>query len=76
VKEAAMLDLMLAGGLVVALAGVLKTAARRQRRRGSAVTLLQEGMAGFEGADAEAFRAEFRRSGVVLPERCRPAGFA
>jgi len=70
-----MLDLMLAGGLVVALAGVLQTAARRSRRRASAVTLLQEGMAGFEGADAEALRAEFRRSGVVLPERRRPAGF-
>ena len=71
-----MLDLMLAGGLVVVLAGVLQTATRRQRRRASAVTLLQEGMGGFEGADAEAFRAEFRRSGVALPERRRPAGFA
>ena len=70
-----MLDLMLAGGFVVALAGVLQTAVRRLGRRASAVTLLQEGMAGFEGADAEAFRAEFRRSGVVLPERRHPAGF-
>ena len=70
-----MLDLMLAGGLVVALAGILQTAARRQRRSASAVTLLQEGMGGFEGADAEALRAEFRRSGIVLPERRCPAGF-
>jgi hypothetical protein len=71
-----MLDLMLAGGVVVVLAGVLQTAARWQRRCASAVTLLQEGMEGFEGADAEAFRAEFRRSGVALPERRRPIGFA
>jgi hypothetical protein len=70
-----MLDLMLAGGLVVVVAGVLQTAARRQRRCASGVALLQEGMVGFEGADAEAFRAEFRRSGVALPERRRPAGF-
>ena len=59
----------------LALAGILQTAARRQHRSASAVTLLQEGMGGFEGADAEALRAEFRRSGVVLPERRRPAGF-
>ena len=70
-----MLDLMLAGGVVVALAGVLQVASRRQSRCASAVSLLREGMAGFEGPDAEAFRAEFRRSGVALPERQRPAGF-
>ena len=70
-----MLDLMLAGGFVVALAGVLQVASRRQRRGASAQSLLREGMVGFEGADAEAFRAEFRRSGVALPERRRPIGF-
>lgn len=70
-----MLNLMLATGLGVAIAGVFQTAARRKRRRASAVALLQEGMAGFEGADAEAVRAEFRRSGVVLPERRGPIGF-
>ena len=70
-----MLDLMLAGGFVVALAGVLQAAARRKSGSASAVSLLREGMEGFEGPDAEAFRAEFRRSGVVLPERQRPAGF-
>jgi hypothetical protein len=38
--------------------------------------MLQEGMGGLEGADAEALRAEFRRSGVALPERKHPIGFA
>jgi hypothetical protein len=70
-----MLDLMLVGGIVVALAGVLQTATRRQRRCASPVALLREGMDGFEGSDAEAVRAEFRRSGVVLPGRRMPAGF-
>jgi hypothetical protein len=70
-----MLDLMLAGGVVVAIAGVLQAARRRQSRCASPVALLREGMVGFEGPDAEAFRAEFRRSGVALPERQRPAGF-
>ena len=71
-----MLDLMLTGGILVALAGVLQGAARRERRRASSVSLLQEGMGEFEGADAEAVRAEFRRSGVALPERRHPIGFA
>ncbi len=71
-----MLDLMLTGGILVAVAGVLQTVSRRERRRASSVRLLQEGMDGFEGADAEAVRAEFRRSGVVLPERRHPMGFA
>lgn len=70
-----MLDLMLAGGFVVALAGVLQAASRRQRQCASAESLLREGMAGFEGPDAEAVRAEFRRSGIALPERHRPIGF-
>ena len=70
-----MLDLMLAGGFVVALAGVLQATSRRQSQRASPESLLREGMAGFEGPDAEAFRAEFRRSGVILPERRLPAGF-
>jgi hypothetical protein len=71
-----MLDLMLTGGILVAVAGVLQTVSRRERRRASSVQLLQEGMDEFEGADAEAVRAEFRRSGVVLPERRHPQGFA
>ena len=70
-----MLNLLLATGLGVAIAGVFQTTARRQRRRASAVALLQEGMAGFEGDDAAAIRAEFRRSGVALPERRQPGGF-
>ena len=70
-----MLDLMLAGGVVVALAGVFQVASRRQGGSASSVSLLREGLAGLEGPDAEALRAEFRRSGVALPERCRPAGF-
>jgi hypothetical protein len=70
-----MLDLMLAGGVVVALAGVLQVTARRQSRCASPVALLREGMVGFEGPDAEAVRAEFRLSGVALPERQRPVGF-
>ena len=41
-----MLNLMLATGLGVAIAGVFQTAARRQRRHASTVALLQEGMAG------------------------------
>jgi hypothetical protein len=70
-----MLDLIVAGGFVVAIAGVFQVASRRARGSASPVSLLREGMAGFEGADAEALRAEFRRSGVALPERCHPAGF-
>jgi hypothetical protein len=70
-----MLDLVLFGGVVVAFAGVVQAAARRQSRGASPVALLREGMTGFEGSDAEAFRAEFRRSGVTLPERSRPTGF-
>jgi hypothetical protein len=70
-----MLDLALVGGIVVALAGVIQTVTWRQRRGSSPVALLREGMEGFEGSDAEAFRAEFRRSGVVLPSRRPPIGF-
>lgn len=70
-----MLDLMVVGGIVVALAGVLQTTARRRRQHDSPVALLREGMGEFEGADAEAFRAEFRRSGVALPSRRLPVGF-
>jgi hypothetical protein len=70
-----MLDLMLTGGVVVALAGVVQAAARRKRESATAVSLLREGMAGFEGSDAETIRAEFRRSGVILPAPHRPAGF-
>jgi hypothetical protein len=76
VKEVAMLDLMLTGGIVVAVAGALQRVAGRERRGASSVRLLQEGMGGFEGADAEAVRAEFRGSGVALPERSHPSGFA
>ena len=70
-----MLDLIVAGGVVVAVAGVLQIAARRESRCASPVGLLREGMVGLEGADAEAVRAEFRRSGVNLPERQVPVGF-
>jgi hypothetical protein len=69
------LDAVLAGGLVVAVVGVLQIRARRDRRSASAVSLLLKGMERFEGPDAEAMRAEFRRSGVVLPKRRRPVGF-
>jgi len=70
-----MLDFMLAGGLAVAIAGVLQVASRQLSRTGSSVALLRDGIESLEGSDAEAFRAEFRRSGVVLPDRPRPAGF-
>lgn len=70
-----MLDLMFYGGVVVALAGVVQVAARRQGRFASPASLLREGMMGLEGADAEALRAEFRRSGVALPERRHVTGF-
>jgi hypothetical protein len=69
------LDAVLAGGFVVAVVGVLQIRARRDRRSASAVSLLRKGMERFEGPDAEAMRAEFRRSGVVLPKRRRPVGF-
>ena len=71
-----MLDFVLAGGFVVAILGVLQTASRRQHRRASPESLLREGMEGFAGPDAEAFRAEFRRSGIALPVRHRPIGFS
>jgi len=64
-----MLDLMLFGGVVVALAGVVQVASRRQTRWASSVSLLQDGIAGLDGPDAEALRAEFRRSGVTMPDR-------
>ena len=70
-----MLDLMVFGGVAVALAGVVQVASWRQSRLASPVALLREGMAGFEGADAEALRAEFRRSGVTLPDRRPVTGF-
>jgi hypothetical protein len=70
-----MLDLMLVGGIVVTLAGALQAAGRRRKRAGSTVALLREGMTGLDGPDAEAVRAEFRRSGIALPERGRPPGF-
>jgi hypothetical protein len=70
-----MLDLMVFGGVVVALAGVVQVASRRQGRFASPTALLREGMRGFEGSDAEAIRAEFRRSGVALPERHHTPGF-
>ena len=70
-----MLDLMVFGGVVVALAGVVQFASWRQSRVSSPTALLREGMTGFEGSDAEALRAEFRRSGVTLPERRRVTGF-
>ena len=70
-----MLDLMVLGGVVVAVAGVVQVTTRRQRRVTSPEALLREGMEGFEGSDAEAVRAEFRRSGVALPERRQMTGF-
>jgi len=70
-----MLDVMVFGGVAVALAGVVQVASWRQSRLASPVALLREGMAGFEGADAEALRAEFRRSGVTLPDRRPVTGF-
>jgi hypothetical protein len=70
-----MLDLMVFGGVAVALAGVVQVAARRQRRLASPIALLREGMDGLDGADAEALRAEFRRSGVALPSRRDVTGF-
>jgi hypothetical protein len=69
------LDVALAAGLVIALVGVLQIRGRRDRRSASAISLLREGMDGLEGPDAEAVRAEFRRSGVALPERHRQVGF-
>jgi hypothetical protein len=70
-----MLDMALAGGLAVALAGVVEVAASRSRRTWSGIALLRQTMERLEGADAETLRAELRRSGVVLPERARPRGF-
>jgi len=70
-----MVDLMVLGGVVVAVAGVMQVTARRQRRTASPIALLREGVEGLEGADAEALRAEFRRSGVSLPKRRHPIGF-
>ena len=71
-----MLGLVFAGGVVVAIAGVFQAATRRTAREAAPASLLRAGLAGFDGPDAEAFRAEFRRSGVALPERDRWAGFA
>jgi hypothetical protein len=70
-----MLDLMLFGGVVVALAGVVQVASRRQSRWASSVSLLREGIAGMKGADAEALRAEFRRSGITMPDPRRGTWF-
>jgi hypothetical protein len=70
-----MTDLMVFGGVVVALAGVVQVASRHQSRAASSVALLREGMMGLEGAEAEALRAEFRRSGVALPDHRHVTGF-
>jgi hypothetical protein len=70
-----MTDLMVFGGVVVALAGVVQVASRHQSRAASPVALLREGMMGLEGSEAEALRAEFRRSGVAVPDRRHVDGF-
>jgi hypothetical protein len=63
------------GGIVLAIAGVIQAASRWESRGAPDESLLREGMTGFEGPDAEAVRAEFRLSGIALPERKRPVGF-
>jgi hypothetical protein len=70
-----MLDVVLAGGLVVAVAGVVEAAASRSRRQWSGVALLRQTIEHLDGADAETLRAELRRSGLTLPERAQPRGF-
>ena len=70
-----MVDLMVFGGVAVALAGVVQATARRQRGPASPTALIRESMRGLEGAEAEALRAEFRRSGLSLPERHHTIGF-
>lgn len=68
-------EIVLTGGLVVAILGVLQAhgGARRPGWDGrDGIAAVREAMDGSEGG---AVRAEFRESGIVPPERRRAAGF-
>jgi hypothetical protein len=62
-------------GVAVVLAGVIGVAQWRDRWGANAASLIRDAMRSVEGPDAEALRAEFRRSGVAVPERSVEAGF-
>lgn len=70
-----MVDLVLLGGLAVAVAGVVEVSASRSVRTSSRVALLRQTVEWLDGPEAETLRAEFRRSGVALPERRSTPGF-
>ena len=72
-----MLDLVLAGGVVVAIAGVFQAAARRKSHRATPESLLREGHGGLRRVRRRGVPA--RSSGGAewrSPERERPVGFA
>ena len=68
-------EFMGVGAVIVAVIGVLEVSAwrsRRPRRDPDSVSLVRAAMLGDE---AEAVRAEFRRSGICPPERGVVRGF-
>lgn len=70
-----MVDLMVVGGVAVALAGVIGISEWRQRWLTDSTSLIRDAMASAQGPEAEALRAEFRRSGVTPPERLGASQF-
>jgi hypothetical protein len=69
-----MVEVVLVGGMAVALAGVVGMGRWRRRWTSSAASLIRDAVASVDGPEAEALRAEFRESGVALPERLERSG--
>jgi hypothetical protein len=68
-------EIVLTGGLAVAILGVLEAGSQRWRRRSRSwegIAAVREAM---RGSESGAVRAEFRQSGIVPPHRRRPVGF-
>lgn len=68
-------EIVLVGGLVVVMAGVLEVSTRPYwgpGRRPRPESVIRELM---QGPEAEAVRAEFRRSGICPPEPRRSVAF-
>jgi hypothetical protein len=68
-------EIVLTGGLAAAILGIL--GGSRERRRHPDVALSPEAAVrlAMRGPEAGTVRAEFRRSGIVLPERRGEGGF-
>jgi hypothetical protein len=67
-------EIVLTGGLAVAILGVLEGVGSRRRRARDweGIAAVREAM---RGTEAGTVRAEFRQSGIVPPHQRRPVGF-